>query len=188
VAAHAGNHHQDGVNAIWVLARFIDAVQQLTDYDLGVTVNVGTIQGGEARNTVPHTATCGIDLRFVRVQDGERAVAEMHRLADEIGTAMRATLRLEGGIRRPALERTEASAALCQRYAACARAACLGDGEADLIGGGSDASTVSALGVPAIDGLGPRGKGFHTSSEYIEVSSLPLRIDALVRFLAGWRG
>src|SRR5262245_46333417 len=30
VAAHAGNNHKDGVNAIWALARFIDAAQQLT--------------------------------------------------------------------------------------------------------------------------------------------------------------
>ena len=55
--------------------------------------------------------------------------------------------------------------------------------ESPLLGGGSDANTVSAIGVPAIDGLGPRGRGFHTHDEYIEVSSLALRTAALTRFL-----
>ena len=57
---------------------------------------------------------------------------------------------------------------LLAEYAACARAAGLGGDEAPLIGGGSDANTVAAAGVPAIDGLGPRGKGFHTVDEFIE--------------------
>ena len=81
------------------------------------------------------------------------------------------------------LERTDASRQLYERYAACAKASGLGHGEADLIGGGSDASTVSSIGVPAIDGLGPRGRGFHTHDEHIEVSSLRMRTEALVRFL-----
>src|SRR5690606_20066573 len=57
-AAHAGNAHADGINAIWALARLIDRMQQLTDYDRGVTVNVGLVHGGEARNTVPGAAEC----------------------------------------------------------------------------------------------------------------------------------
>src|SRR5207237_8753525 len=31
-AAHAGNHHEQGKNAIWALARFVDRVHGLTDY------------------------------------------------------------------------------------------------------------------------------------------------------------
>jgi len=36
-AAHAGNNHKEGVNALWAIARFTDRVQALTDYDRGVT-------------------------------------------------------------------------------------------------------------------------------------------------------
>lgn len=184
VAAHAGNHHADGVNAIWALARFIDRAQALTDYDRGVTVNVGLIKGGEARNTVPHRAECGIDVRFIRAEDGHAAVAALRAVADELSQDG-ARIELQGGVRRAPLERTDASAALYRRYADAAAAAGLGSGEADLIGGGSDASTVSAVGVPAIDGLGPRGKGFHTHDEHISIASLALRADALLRFLLG---
>jgi len=52
-----------------------------------------------------------------------------------------------------------------------------------VIGGGSDANTVGALGIPTIDGLGPRGHGFHTRDEQIEISSLALKAEALLRFL-----
>ena len=55
-AAHAGNAHAEGKNAIWAVARWVDAAQQLTDYERGVTVNVGTISGGIGKNTVPEPA------------------------------------------------------------------------------------------------------------------------------------
>jgi len=63
----------------------------------------------------------------------------------------------------------------------------VGDGEAGLLGGGSDANTVAPLGVPAIDGLGPRGAGFHTTTEYVELATLVPKACALVRFLCGRR-
>lgn len=185
-AAHAGNHHREGVNAIWSLARLIDRAQELTDYDRGVTVNVGLISGGSSRNTVPAEARCDIDFRFIRRADGEALVAAVEALAAELSTGGAGALTVAGGIRRLPLERTDASVALCRRYAECAEAAGLGGVEAGLIGGGSDASTASAVGVAAIDGLGPRGSGFHTHDEVIEVSSLELRVDALARFLARW--
>ena len=63
-AAHAGNNHKEGVNALWAIARLTDALQKLTDYDRGVTVNVGKIAGGQGKNTVPDQAEAAIDLRF----------------------------------------------------------------------------------------------------------------------------
>ena len=184
-AAHAGNHHKEGINSIVGLARLIESIQAITDYDRGITVNVGTIQGGSSTNTVPAHAECTVDFRFVRIEDGEFVVDELHRAATETDLAG-GKVTLSGGIRRPPLERSDDSVALYQRYAKAAAAAGLGATECPLIGGGSDANTVSAVGVPAIDGLGPRGKGFHTHDEYIEISSLPLRIDALIRFLVSW--
>jgi glutamate carboxypeptidase len=185
-AAHAGNNHKDGANAIWALAKFIDAAQQLTDYARGVTVNVGSITGGTSKNTVPEKAECMIDLRYETVADAESLVASLRSAAGVISAAMPG-IRIEvaGGANRLPLERTTASAALRDEYAACARESGLGDGEAPLLGGGSDANTVAPLGVPAIDGLGPRGAGFHTSNEYVELATFVPKAEALVRFLLG---
>jgi len=70
-AAHAGNAHHAGANAIWALARFIDAAQKLTDYSRGITVNVGIVSGGQSKNTVPDRAEAKIDFRFEHAADGE---------------------------------------------------------------------------------------------------------------------
>jgi glutamate carboxypeptidase len=96
-------------------------------------------------------------------------------------------IELSGGIGRLPLERTEASVHLMERYGEAARASGLGSGEAALIGGGSDASTAHAMGIAAIDGLGPRGIGFHTKDEQIEVRTLVMKAQALARFLASLR-
>jgi glutamate carboxypeptidase len=187
-AAHAGNNHKDGANAVWALAKFIDAAQQLTDYARGVTVNVGLASGGTSKNTVPERAECSLDLRYETVADAEALVASLRAAATAAAEAVPGTrIEVSGGANRLPLERTPASAALRDEYAACARACGLGDGEAALLGGGSDANTVAPLGVPAIDGLGPRGAGFHTTTEYVEAQTFAPKAEALLRFLWGRR-
>jgi glutamate carboxypeptidase len=183
-AAHAGNNHKDGANAIWALSRFVVAAQQLTDYARGITVNVGEFHGGTSKNTVPERAECKLDLRYETVADAEALVASLRAAADAAASPG-VRLEVSGGANRLPLERTPASAALRDEYAACARASGLGDGEAALLGGGSDANTVAPLGVPAIDGLGPRGAGFHTTTEYVELDTFVPKCEALVRFLWG---
>jgi glutamate carboxypeptidase len=187
-AAHAGNALADGINAVWALARFVDAAQRATDWDRGVTVNVGLFHGGTSANTVPERASCQLDFRYLHAVDGHALMATLDRAAQELAGESGARFVIEGGIRRAPLERSEASLALLRRYEACALAEGLRGGEAPLQGGGSDANTVSAVGVPAIDALGPRGKGFHTHDEHIELHTLAQRTRALVRFLAGWLG
>jgi glutamate carboxypeptidase len=185
-AAHAGNNHKDGANAIWALAKAVDAVQQLTDYARGRTVNVGQITGGTSKNTVPERAECMLDLRYETAADADALVAGVRAAAAAAAAAVPGVrFELSGGANRLPLERTPASAALRDEYAACARAAGLGNGEAGLLGGGSDANTIAPLGVPAIDGLGPRGAGFHTTDEYVELATFAPKAEALVRFLWG---
>ncbi len=183
-AAHAGNHHPEGKNAIWALARWIDTAQRLTDYDRGVTVNVGKISGGQGKNTVPDHAEAQADIRYITRADGEALTDRLRAAAEQAGRDVPGTrLELSGGVGREPLERTAANVALMEAYAAAARASGLGASEAPLIGGGSDASTSAAMGIASIDGLGPRGKGFHTVDEHIEVDTLVPKAEALARFL-----
>ncbi len=185
-AAHAGNHHKEGINAIAALSRCVLQMQALTDYEKGVTVNVGLVSGGEARNTVPHQAQCDVDFRLIRREDGLELVEKVRALTEEVAKETGTSIEVVGGVKRDPLERSEASIALFEKYSQAAKASGLGFSEAGLIGGGSDASAVSSIGVPAIDGLGPRGTGFHTHEEVIEVSSLALRTEALLRFILAW--
>jgi glutamate carboxypeptidase len=180
-AAHAGNDLASGINAIWVLSRFIDGIQRLSEG--GTTVNVGLVRGGTSTNTVPAEAVCEIDLRIVRGADAERLLVAADQLARQLADETGARLTIEGGIRRQPLERLPGTPALLERYAAAARAEGLGGDEAALMGGGSDANTLAAIGVPAIDGLGPRGRGFHTHDEFAELATFEPRVMALVRYL-----
>jgi glutamate carboxypeptidase len=181
-SAHSGNAHAEGANAIRALCRFVEEAEQLTDYARGVTVNVGMIRGGTSKNTVPDQAEAFLDLRYERLVDSEELVSRLQdaaRRAAIPGTIVTLTKQLA----RPPLERTDANVALYQAYAACARDAGLGDGEASLIGGGSDAATTAAMGIASIDGLGPRGAGFHTHDERVEVATIVPKAEALARFL-----
>ncbi|MEA2749847.1 MAG: glutamate carboxypeptidase [Myxococcales bacterium] len=187
-AAHAGNAHKEGANALWAIAKLVDRAQGLTDYARGVTVNVGKVTGGTSKNTVPDRAEALIDLRFETRADGEGLVTELRKIADECAASVQGTrIEIEGGIARLPLERTDASVRLMESYGEAAALAGLGNGEAALIGGGSDASTAHAMGIAAIDGLGPRGIGFHTKDEQIEIRTLVQKAQALARFLASLR-
>lgn len=190
-AAHAGNHHAEGRNAIAALAHLIPHIEALTDYARGVTVNVGLVSGGTAKNTVPEFAECVVDTRFERVADADALVAQLHALADDPwaqATAMPEALRectveLSGGVTRPPMEASEGAQRLRLAYEPHAAAAGLQTGEAPLQGGGSDANLLAAWGVPSIDGLGPFGKHFHRTDEFSHLDSLRMRTEALAAFL-----
>ncbi|HHH30713.1 MAG TPA: M20/M25/M40 family metallo-hydrolase, partial [Polyangiaceae bacterium] len=184
-AAHAGLAHADGVNAIAALAVVVQRVEAITDYRLGVTLNVGLIRGGTSTNTVPGEACCEIDARYEQPEDQERVVKALQAAIDAPmpdrlqGTAFE----LSGGFHRLTMQPTPENRALMRRYAVHARAAGLGAEEAPLQGGGSDANILASHGIPCIDGLGPAGSGVHQTSEQCNLTNLHAKTLALHRFL-----
>lgn len=191
-AAHSGNDHQAGVNAIHALALLVGKIEAMTDYDRGVTLNVGTIEGGTAKNTVPERASCQIDARFETVADSEQVTAAIYGLAHDpfaglgpVPDKLRGVrVEVSGGVTRPPMEPIAASRRLLAAYSPYAAASGLKVGEAELQGGGSDANLLVALGVPCIDGLGPFGEYFHQVREWCSLQSLRSRTAALAWFLA----
>ena len=189
--AHAGNRHEDGVNAIHALALIIPRIEALTDYGAGTTANVGVVSGGTSKNTVPMSAECLVDVRITSMAAGEKVEKALRDIAanpfDQVAvlpaTLHEATVTLSGGILRPPMEATPASVALGERYEAAARQEGLGTGQAPLQGGGSDANLLAAKGVPCIDGLGPYGKFMHSPKEWSSLESLRKKTKALARFL-----
>jgi glutamate carboxypeptidase len=171
VAAHAGNAHASGRSAIHALARKIVAIEALTDYARGVTVNVGVVRGGSKRNIVPDAAEAEIDVRFDSPEEGERVRAELARIAAEPdleGTQAA----LHGALHRPPKPETEATRRLLDAHAAVARDLGLAPREPVHSGGGTDGSLLSAVGLPVLDSMGVAGGGAHTEREFVELDSL----------------
>lgn len=63
LGAHAGSAQHEGVNAIALLAPIVQQIESWTDYDKGLTFNVGVIHGGEGRNRVAQTASLEGEMR-----------------------------------------------------------------------------------------------------------------------------
>jgi tripeptide aminopeptidase len=76
VAAHAGLRPEAGRSAILAAARAIASLQ-LGRLDEETTVNVGTIAGGTAMNVIPERCTLVAEVRSLRDERAEAAVAEV---------------------------------------------------------------------------------------------------------------
>ncbi len=178
-AAHAGLEPQTGINAITELAHQIIAAQTLARPELGTSVTAGLVGGGTASNVVPAEAWAELDVRFSTAGEAARVDAGLRALAPVLPGAR---LVLEGGVNRPPLERTEATAALYARARAIAAEVGLELGEG-AAGGASDGNFTGALGVPTLDGLGPDGGGAHGADEHVLVADLPRRVALIVALL-----
>ena len=83
-AAHAGNGHHTGVNAVVQMADLIQKIAQFTDYDRDITFNVGAVQGGTVVNRVPHFAEARIEMRAFDLDVFEEGLGKMLALNDEV--------------------------------------------------------------------------------------------------------
>ena len=179
VASHAGAAHEEGVNALEELAHQVLAIQALTDYGRGTTVNVGVAGGGTRDNVVPDRAWALIDVRVMNAEEADRLHSSLTSLQPHVKGA---SVTVTGGMNRPPMERTPGGVALFRRAEAVA--AGLGFAVAEVgTGGGSDGNFTAALGVPTLDGLGVTGDGSHAVHEHVILSSLPERAALLAGML-----
>jgi glutamate carboxypeptidase len=181
-AAHAGADHKKGVNAIAEMARHVLALQALTDYEQGTTVNVGTIQGGSVSNVVPETCTVQVDFRVSKPEEAERL---LQAAADLQPHHPEAQIHVRGRLNRPPMLR---DARMVQTFEKASQiAAQLGmQLQEGSTGGGSDANFTAPLGVPTLDGLGADGDGGHAITEHVLVASLPQRASLLAALVSQW--
>lgn len=178
-AAHSGLDFTKGESAIIELAKQIIEVSKLSDLKRGITVNVGTIQGGTRSNVIPAEASAVLDARVARMKDA--AVLD-RKLRSRKPFNRKCKLEISGGINRPPLERTPGVAALYKKASEIAKE--LGwKLEEAAVGGGSDGNFTAALGVPTLDGLGGVGEGAHATHESVLISELARRTALLANLI-----
>jgi glutamate carboxypeptidase len=175
-SAHAGSPEQ-GVSAVEELVRQLTALKRLAKG--GITVNPGLVSGGDAVNVVAKEASVWLDIRF-RSQTQEGRISDWFETLEPVLPGARVSRTVHG--RTPPMEASAASRSLFRRVRAKA-----GDMGMELTwartGGGSDASLISDLGIPILDGLGPDGKGIHAEDEHVLISSLVDRTALLTEIL-----
>ena len=179
-AAHAGLEPEKGVSAVLELARQIERLHALNDPPRGTTVNVGVVSGGTHSNVVPAEARAEIDVRFSSLEEANR-IEKL--ILDSKPFDASARVRLEGGINRPPLERSESVQMLYEKARECASLLGFELGEAS-VGGASDGNFAAAVGAAVLDGLGVEGDGAHAEHEHIEAEGVARRGALLTLLLA----
>ncbi|NGP77548.1 M20 family metallopeptidase [Balneolaceae bacterium YR4-1] len=175
--SHAGLAPEEGVSAILGLSHIVQQLFRLNDPQNGVSVNVGTIEGGERTNVIAAKSKAIVDVRVPTKEDGKRIKEEIYNLKPEIEGVK---LEVSGDIRRPPLEKNEANEKLWNITQS------LGE-ELDLnlhegVSGGASDGNLSNLYSPTIDGLGAVGEGAHAYHEKIFLTET-LQRNALLTLL-----
>lgn len=177
-AAHAGLDPEAGASAIHELSFVIQHLFGLNDQEKGITVNVGTIDGGLRPNVIAPTSEAVVDVRVQTQKDAEKIDAAIYALKPQVPGV---SLEIEGGIGRPALEPTPRNQALWMMAQELGEEIGL-QLEEGLAGGGSDGNTTSQY-TATLDGLGPVGDGAHAHHEFLYIDKTIERTALLAMLL-----
>lgn len=178
-AAHAGLDPGKGASAILELSHIIQKLFALNDPAKGITVNVGTVDGGLSPNVIAPESKATVDVRVPTREDAGRIERAIHGInAETPGTEVV----IEGAVRRPPMERTPRNQRLWKLARRSAEELGIEIAEATA-GGGSDGNTTSQY-APTLDGLGAVGSGAHASHEHLILSKMAERAALLARLLS----
>jgi glutamate carboxypeptidase len=176
-AAHSGGAFEKGISAIGELAHKIVAMHKLTDLARGITINVGTVLGGQSVNTTAPHAEGQIDLRYAEPADRAFALSSLQAIVDT-AVVPGTTARLEILGEFLPLTTTGAAQELFAGYLAAAADVGLRI-EGEFSGGCADSGFSAGVGTPTLCATGPVGANAHTPEEYMEIGSLVPRAQAL---------
>lgn len=177
-AAHAGLDPEKGVNAIVELSHQIQQLYAMNDFDKGITVNIGLIEGGNSPNVVAAESKAVIDVRVYNNKDGEYITKRIHQLKPMLNEV---ELIIEGSIGRQPMEQTHRNKQLWGKAKISGKLIGLNLEQATA-GGGSDGNTTS-LYTATLDGLGTTGDGAHAKHEFIFTDKLIERTALLTLLL-----
>ncbi len=177
-AAHAGLDPDGGASAILELSYLIQKLFQLNDPERGITVNVGTIDGGLRPNVVAPESKAVVDVRVANQEDGRWIESQILSLEP---TNPKVRLEIRGEVGRAPLERTPRNRALWGMAARMGRELGL-ELEEGLAGGASDGNLTSLYSA-TLDGLGAVGGGAHALHEFVYLDKIAERTALLALLL-----
>jgi tripeptide aminopeptidase len=194
LAAHAGNHPEQGVSAIAIAAIAIADLNANGWHGLiekdghAGTSNVGVIDGGEATNVVTDYVKLRVEARSHEPKFRERIVTEIRAAFERAAAGVRNTdgksgrIEFDGRLDYEAfrLARDEP----CVVAAAAAVKAECGHVELAVTNGGLDANWLTAHGIPTVT-LGCGQRNIHTVSEELDISEFQTARHIALRLATG---
>ena len=171
VAAHAGNDPENGRSAILEMAHKIIAVQKLTDWEKGISFNVGVMQGGKTSTAVPDYAKIDIDVRYKDPDDLPWILEQLQAVGANTyvdGTTTEVVF-MEGI--KP-MKTTEGVLQLFELVKKSSEENGFGTPYAKYVGGASDSAYSIIAGVPTVCSMGVKGGRNHSPEEFAVVDSL----------------
>ncbi|MDD3689747.1 MAG: M20 family metallopeptidase [Synergistaceae bacterium] len=171
IAVHAGREPQKGRSAILELSHKIIDIHRFTDFERGLTFNVGTVKGGVVPNAVPDNASAGIDVRCVNVDQISEAKEKLQAAAAKKYVPDTTTTLTFSSAFFP-MEQTPENERLFRYVADVYRENGLPEPSMEFSGGGSDSAFSVLAGVPTVDQMGVKGEWNHSDREYAIVESI----------------
>lgn len=178
LAAHAGLDPASGASAVLEISLQIQRLFEMNDPDRGITVNVGTVDGGLRPNVVAPEASAEIDVRVYTAADAQE-VEEAIRALEPVDPNV--VLEIEGGFTRPPMERTAGNEGLWRQAATLGEKLGIELGAA-VVGGASDGNLTSPH-TATLDGLGAVGDGAHRVDEFVRLDAMAERAALLALLL-----
>lgn len=189
-SGHAGRFGEPFVNAGHHAAEFIYKISALNDIENKVKVNVGSMKGGMDRyNVICESVEIKLDTRFPTLEKRDYIDQTIKSLIDNSSvhcfyTKEECKTTIEIVDDCPPLPLNENNHPLLQYYVQTI--ARFEDDQECLLehsGGAADINYFSRPGLIYIDGLGPKTRGMHTSSEVMDLKSFYSRQYALTEVL-----
>ncbi|WP_251551130.1 M20 family metallopeptidase [Neobacillus muris] len=182
VPAHSGSDHEKGRSAIEEIAHKTIKLHKITDYDKGITVNVGLIKGGTSANTIAPIAEAEVDVRITKLEQIKAVEQKIQEICSD-PTIKGTKIEVAGQLNRPPMVKTEKSNQLIRIVQEIGKELGIKIKE-EFRGGCSDGSFTSCMGIATVDGMGPIGGNGHRDDEYLEISSLPVRTALLAETIS----
>ncbi len=158
------------------MSEFINFVESKADYEKMTTFNPGLISGGKAFNIISPICELAFEVRFKFNEEKDRMDKVIQEFVDSLDANYRANL--VRGLSFPALNENVETKNFKSIFFEKAKYQ-----DIELVeeyrGGGSEASLFYSYNnkLVVIDGLGAKGKGEHTTSEFVYIESIQRGID-----------
>ena len=174
ISAHAGRAFNDGLNAFYGVADFINWSKNMMQINKDLIINLGKVEGGRPNNVVPDLAIARFNARV----STKKQRTEFEHQLEIFNRRMRKKYpgtELHGKFTSPPKPYSAKAKEIVSGLQKCAKQLNMPKIKLVATGGASDGNKLNGHGLPNIDSLGPIGDGMHSRDEYVLIDSIKER-------------